>query len=61
MKNSDLDLLEDHIDRALEKASGQGLELVVYILTMAKLELANEIGDKTLTRLTDPKPAVSLQ
>ena len=27
---------------------GLGLELVVYILTMAKLELANEVGDQRL-------------
>jgi hypothetical protein len=60
MKNKELDLLEDDIDAALHKASGLGLELVVYILTMAKLELANEVGDRRLTRSFDPKP-VSLQ
>lgn len=61
MKDNDLDLLEGDIDRALQKASGLGLELVIYILTMAKLELANEIGDRKLTCAFDPKPVQSLQ
>ena len=61
MKEKDLDRLEDDIDRALRTASDMGLDMVVYILTMAKLELANEIGDRKLTRLFDPKPAVLLQ
>lgn len=61
MNENDLDRLEGDIDRALQKASGLGLELVVYILAMAKLELANEIGDRKLMCPHDPKPAQLLQ
>ena len=61
MKEKDLDRLEDDIDRALEKASGLGLDLVTYILMMAKLELANEIGDRKLMHLFDAKSAAPLQ
>lgn len=61
MKEKDLNRLDGDIDRALQTASDMKLDLVVYILTMAKLELANEIGDRKFTRLFDPKPAVLLQ
>jgi hypothetical protein len=61
MKENDLNRLERDIDRALQRASGLELEMVVYILTMAKLELANEIGDRKLTGLFEAKPAVLLQ
>lgn len=61
MNENELRRIEGDIDRALQKASAQGLELVVYILTMAKLELASEIGDSRLTRLFDAEPAAPLQ
>ena len=61
MREIDLNRLENDIDRALQNASELGLELVVYILTMAKLELSNEIGDRKLTYRLDPKPAPTLQ
>jgi hypothetical protein len=60
MKEHDLKQLEGDIDQALETASRLGLEMVAYILTMAKLELANEIGDRKLMRLFDQKAAPAL-
>lgn len=61
MKEKDLDCLEGDIDRALQAASAMGLDLVVYILTMAKLELANEIGDRRFSGQFDTKPSAPLQ
>jgi len=58
MKKDDLNRLEDHIDRAMKKASSQGLDVIVYILTMAKLELANEIGERKLIHEHEQKSEV---
>jgi hypothetical protein len=61
MNEHELARIEGEIDRALQRASGLGLELVVYILTMAKLELANEIGDRKLMRLFEGERVAPLQ
>jgi len=61
MTQIELARLQGEIERALLTASQMQLEFVVYILTMAKLELDNELGDQRLQSLAELKGVVSLQ
>ena len=61
MTSKELALLQSDIERALQRASLMKLEMVVYILTMAKLELETEMDDRKLRSLVEPKGAVFLQ
>ena len=61
MTSTELALLQTDLDNALQRASLLKLELVVYILTMARLELDAEMDDRNLRSLTEPKAAVLLQ
>jgi hypothetical protein len=61
MTPKELALLETDIDSALQRASLMKLELVVYLLSMARLELATEMDDRELRDLAEPKGAVLLQ
>jgi len=61
MTSTELALLQTDLDNALQRASLMKLELVVYILTMARLELDAEMDDRNLRSLTEPKAAVLLQ
>lgn len=53
--------LEAEIESALKRAAKMDLQLMVYILTMAKLELENEVGDRMLRSLAELKGTVTLQ
>jgi hypothetical protein len=61
MTSTELALLQTDLENALQRASLMKLELVVYILTMAKLELETEMDDRKLRSLAEPKGAVFLQ
>jgi hypothetical protein len=61
MTPTELALLETDIESALQRASLAKLELVVYLLSMAKLELVSEMDDRTFSGLAEPKAAVLLQ
>ena len=61
MTPTELALLETDLESALQRASLMKLELVVYLLSMAKLELVSEIDDRKLSSLAEPKVAVFLQ
>lgn len=61
MTPTELALLESDIESALQRASLMKLELVVYLLSMAKLELVSEMDDRKLSSLAEPKVAVYLQ
>ena len=61
MTPTELALLETDIESALQRASLLKLELVVYLLSMAKLELVSEMDDRKLSSLAEPKVAVFLQ
>jgi hypothetical protein len=61
MTPTELALLETDIESALQRASLMKLELVVYLLSMAKLELVSEMDDRKLSSLAEPKAAVYLQ
>jgi hypothetical protein len=61
MTSTELALLQTDLENALQRASLMKLELVVYILTMAKLELETEMDDCKLRSLTVPKGVVFLQ
>ena len=61
MTSTELALLQTDIESALQRASLMKLEMVVYILTMAKLELDTEMDDRKLRSLAEPKGAVLLQ
>jgi hypothetical protein len=61
MTSTELALLQSDIESALQRASLMKLEMVVYILTMAKLELETEMDDRKLRSLVQPKGAVFLQ
>ena len=61
MTHNELARLHSEVEHALEAASQMHLELVVYILTMAKLELENELGERKLQSLVRLKEVVSLQ
>jgi hypothetical protein len=61
MTSTELALLQTDLENALQRASLMNLELVVYILTMAKLELETEMDDRKLRSLAEPKAAVFLQ
>lgn len=61
MTSTELALLQADIESALQRASLMKLEMVVYILTMAKLELDTEMDDRKLRGLAEPKGAVLLQ
>jgi hypothetical protein len=61
MTPTELALLETDIESALQRASLMKLELVVYLLSMAKLELVSEMDDRKLRSLAEPKVAVFLQ
>lgn len=61
MTPTELALLETDIENALQRASLMKLEMVVYLLSMAKLELATEMDDRKLRSLTEPKVSVLLQ
>ena len=61
MTSTELALLQSDIESALQRASLMKLEMVVYILTMARLELDAEMDDRNLRSLTEPKAAVLLQ
>jgi hypothetical protein len=61
MTPTELALLETDIESALQRASLMKLELVVYLLSMAKLELVSEMDDRKLSSLAEPKVAVFLQ
>jgi hypothetical protein len=61
MTSTELALLQTDLENALQRASLMKLELVVYILTMAKLELETEMDDRKLRSLAEPKGAVLLQ
>jgi hypothetical protein len=61
MTQTELALLETDIESALQRASLMKLELVVYLLSMARLELVSEMDDRKLSGLAEPKAAVFLQ
>jgi hypothetical protein len=61
MTSTELALLQTDLENALQRASLMKLELVVYILTMAMLELETEMDDCKLRSLAEPKGAVLLQ
>ena len=61
MTSTELALLQSDIESALQRASLMKLEMVVYILTMARLELETEMDDRKLRSLVEPKGAVFLQ
>ena len=61
MTSTELALLQTDLENALQRASLMKLELVVYILTMAKLELDTEMDDRKLRSLAEPKGVVLLQ
>lgn len=61
MTPRDIAILEADIESALQRASLMKLELVVYLLSMARLELVSEVDDQTLQSLAEPKVAVLLQ
>jgi len=61
MTSTELVLLQTDLENALQRASLMKLELVVYILTMAKLELDTEMDDRKLRSLAEPKGVVLLQ
>jgi hypothetical protein len=61
MKQTEIGKLHSDIESALRRASQMDLELMVYILTMAKLELENELDDRKLRSLAELKGALSLQ
>ena len=61
MTSTELALLQSDLESALQRASLMKLEMVVYILTMAKLELETEMDDRKLRNLVEPKGAVFLQ
>ena len=61
MKQTEIGKLQSDIESALQRASQMDLELMVYILTMAKLELENELDDRKLQSLAELKGALSLQ
>ena len=61
MKQTEIGKLQSDIESALGRASQMELDLMVYILTMAKLELENELDDRKLRSLAELKGALSLQ
>jgi len=61
MKQTEIGKLQSEIESALRRAVQMDLELMVYILTMAKLELENELDDRELSSLAELKGALSLQ
>ena len=61
MTSTELALLQSDLESALQRASLMKLEMVVYILTMAKLELETEMDDRKLRSLVEPKGAAFLQ
>jgi len=61
MKRTEIGKLQNEIESALRRAVQMDLELMVYILTMAKLELENELDDRKLRNLAELKGALSLQ
>ena len=61
MKQTEIGKLQSDIESALRRASQMELDLMVYILTMAKLELENELDDRKLRSLAELKGALSLQ
>ena len=61
MKQTEIGKLHSDIESALRRATEMDLELMVYILTMAKLELENELDDRKLRSLAEMKGALSLQ
>lgn len=61
MTPTDFAKLQSDIESALKRASKMDLQLMVYILTMAKLELENEMGDRRLRSLAELKGTVTLQ
>jgi len=61
MKQTEIGKLQSEIESALQRAVQMDLELMVYILTMAKLELENELDDRKLRSLAELKGALSLQ
>jgi hypothetical protein len=61
MKQTEIGKLQSEIESALRRATEMDLQLMVYILTMAKLELENELDDRKLRSLAELKGSLSLQ